>query len=451
MCLLPLATVGCFEDAPLEAGSDTGDLGSFTTRTEEPTGGDETAGATDGPTADATSAGDPDAVGGGSGDVTIGPTPCESDEECAALDDADLCNGIVRCLDGTCDVDATTIPFCPPPADPCFDNGCVPESGACYVVDTCACQPLGVALGCGTKTSFSPFDPGLTGVVEGYSCGDPAVGAGPEHVLLFTAQETETVLVEILSGEAAGVRVLADGEQGCEPDECVGSGDKGAAFAAIAGRTYAVVLEHEPGEASLVEIGMSCGVLAETDCDDGIDDDGNGLTDCDEAACLGVGDCPALKETECDDGVDEDKDGLTDCDDPSCSLISPCLEICQAGALGAYCGFNQGGTTGGGKTNASTYACDTGPAPDSPGKEVVHAFSVSEPTTVSLSLSSGAGAVLYVLADEGLGCTPVSCIDWGTSGVTFTAHVGVDYFFVIDSPSTTAALYDFDVDCVPQR
>lgn len=359
----------------------------------------------------------------------------------------------MRCLDGTCGVDATTIPFCPPPADTCFDNACVPQSGACYVVDVCACQPLAKTLACGTKLSFSPFDPGLTGVVDGYECGGPGIGDGPEHVVLFTAQKTETVLAELLEGDAAGIRVLADGEKGCEPESCVGSGEKGAAFAAIAGRTYAVVVEHEPGEASLVELGLSCGVLAETDCDDGIDDDGNGLTDCEEAACLGVDDCPAVKETECDDGVDEDKDGLTDCDDPSCSLVSPCLEVCQPGALGAYCGFNQGGTTGGGKTNATTYACAAGPgpAPDSPGKEVVHAFSVSKPTTVTLTISSGAGVVLYILADEGLGCTPVSCLDWSTTGVTFTAHVGVDYFFVIDSPTTTAALYDFEVGCVVQR
>ena len=44
-------------------------------------------------------------------------------------------------------------------------------------------------------------------------------------------------------------------------------------------------------------------------CDDGVDNDGDGDTDCADARCLGYAVCPEL----CDDGVDYDGNGDTDC------------------------------------------------------------------------------------------------------------------------------------------
>jgi hypothetical protein len=56
-------------------------------------------------------------------------------------------------------------------------------------------------------------------------------------------------------------------------------------------------------------------------CNDGIDDDGDGLTDCDDSDCVDEGSCD---ETDCTDGVDDDGDGLLDCDDPDCMADSSC-------------------------------------------------------------------------------------------------------------------------------
>ena len=52
----------------------------------------------------------------------------------------------------------------------------------------------------------------------------------------------------------------------------------------------------------------------ELDCDDGADDDADGLADCEDADC--VDDVACLEF--CDDGLDDDDDGLVDCDDPDC-------------------------------------------------------------------------------------------------------------------------------------
>lgn len=108
-------------------------------------------------------------------------------------------------------------------------------------------------------------------------------------------------------------------------------------------------------------VGGSCLELNETECSDGQDNDGDGLTDCadpdcdaqpcdaadagstcqrvssdagaqaDASACLG-------HETECGDGLDDDGDGLPDCLDPDC-LCRSCGGTNTCGPDGT-CGVN---------------------------------------------------------------------------------------------------------------
>jgi len=52
-------------------------------------------------------------------------------------------------------------------------------------------------------------------------------------------------------------------------------------------------------------------------CDSGIDENGDGLTDCEDPECEGH---PACAPVEiCDSGLDDDENGLTDCEDPECA------------------------------------------------------------------------------------------------------------------------------------
>ena len=57
-------------------------------------------------------------------------------------------------------------------------------------------------------------------------------------------------------------------------------------------------------------------------CQNGLDDDCDGLADCDDP------DCPPCNEASCSDGLDNDTDGRVDCLDPDCP---PCVEICGDG------------------------------------------------------------------------------------------------------------------------
>ena len=56
---------------------------------------------------------------------------CQDDAECALYDDQDLCTGTVRCIEGSCQVDPTTVVTCPLPGAPCITLYCAPETGLC--------------------------------------------------------------------------------------------------------------------------------------------------------------------------------------------------------------------------------------------------------------------------------------------------------------------------------
>ena len=100
-----------------------------------------------------------------------------------------------------------------------------------------------------------------------------------------------------------------------------------------------------------------CGTppATETVCDDGVDEDCDNYTDCDDSDCLGDPACPTCgdetcdpgedqcncpddcgtppsTETSCTDGVDNDCDTYTDCDDSDCDGDPACPDCLPKGA-----------------------------------------------------------------------------------------------------------------------
>jgi len=59
-------------------------------------------------------------------------------------------------------------------------------------------------------------------------------------------------------------------------------------------------------------------------CENGIDDDGDGLTDCQEPACSASPSCPRT-EHACGDQLDNDGNGTADCADPACAFACTSL------------------------------------------------------------------------------------------------------------------------------
>jgi hypothetical protein len=83
----------------------------------------------------------------------------------------------------------------------------------------------------------------------------------------------------------------------------------------------------------------------ESECSDGIDNDGDGFTDCLDSDCDGLagpcGVCEYGTELTCNDGCDNDGDGLADCDDSDCDGSPACSVcgngVCESGETPASC------------------------------------------------------------------------------------------------------------------
>jgi hypothetical protein len=60
-------------------------------------------------------------------------------------------------------------------------------------------------------------------------------------------------------------------------------------------------------------------------CNNGEDDDENGLIDCNDPACQANAECGVVEI--CSNGTDDDANGFMDCEDPAC-VGSP---MCPAG------------------------------------------------------------------------------------------------------------------------
>lgn len=74
------------------------------------------------------------------------------------------------------------------------------------------------------------------------------------------------------------------------------------------------------------------GTATEDVCDDGLDDDNDGLVDCDDPDCASDPVC-AMQPEACTGGVDEDGDGLIDCEDPDCFEDPVCYDVDDAADL----------------------------------------------------------------------------------------------------------------------
>jgi hypothetical protein len=68
----------------------------------------------------------------------------------------------------------------------------------------------------------------------------------------------------------------------------------------------------------------------ETNCGNNFDDDGDGWTDCADPDCAGATNCTPDSEGNCSDGIDNDGDGTTDCADPDCSNSAACTSASYA-------------------------------------------------------------------------------------------------------------------------
>ncbi|TNF31397.1 MAG: hypothetical protein EP329_12435 [Deltaproteobacteria bacterium] len=417
---------------------------------------------------------------------TVEVIPCLTVSDCvgiAAPDDK--CAGTIGCVDYQCVADPSTAVVCPDDGDACTAEACDPATGQCFSADICVCVPAGT-LSCGVPVNYTTGAAGETEVVDGYSCGGVgSTNTGPERVFSFSVPTAQRVRLTATAtaGSLGGVWVVPFSAGDCAADGCLaGSAGETVLLDAPGNTPLAVVVEHLFGGFP-VTLTAECGITTETRCNDGLDDDGDGLTDCADGNCTADPACVVTPTTEisCVNSVDDDKDGKTDCDDadcagyPACIVVTPenctdgvdndgdlladcadsdcasasvCLEPCiNINGLNAYCNFGQGIGNGGGYANMSHYYGCPG-APTSPAKEVIYPFLAQGTGLVTVTIAwSGVNVLhLYVLEDKGQGCGGSGCIGHDAHSVTFSAIAGKQYFIVIDGQNNNG-VFNLHIDC----
>jgi hypothetical protein len=175
----------------------------------------------------------------------------------------------------------------------------------------------------------------------------------------------------------------------------------------------------DPNESSDQDSGIDVGCEeSESNCANGIDDDCDGDTDCDDCDCVNVwGGCGATDPSEvigCHDGVDDDMDLLVDCDDPDCDVSSfcggaPCPEV----SLGSQFPVSFSGDT---RTSSND---EDGSCGDDGGSDISHEWTAPFGGTFTIdTFGSGFNTLLYV-RDGGCDGAELGCND-NTSGTGYS-------------------------------
>jgi hypothetical protein len=248
--------------------------------------------------------------------------PCTSDctviddYQCGPNGDVEICAQVGGCTMWTLDTDCVSPQICDDSADPPI----------CRVIppgETCT-NPLVITV----PETVSGTDFQGTHVDSyswtGANCPTSAVG-GQDLIMAVYLTNGQTIVVTELGDMSAQIRMLdtCDATADClASDEASTTTPATFNFTATADATYYIVLEAMYPTSSFT--GYELHVLnPESDCGNNVDDDLNGLTDCDDPSCFGNATYCAT-ETNCTDGQDNDADGDVDCADSDCDSAAAC-------------------------------------------------------------------------------------------------------------------------------
>jgi subtilisin-like proprotein convertase family protein len=242
-----------------------------------------------------------------------------ADTRCAGSAVETCAVGSSGCLQWVPGTDCATLD----PVNDCVDNGNV---AACVVHQgdgTCA-DPL-VMTGLAFTLAGNDFTADFANNLDliDASCTDNNTGT-PDAVVAVDLYAHETLLVRELGGLNA---VLALQETCGSTEACVVSEDfeetTGYRYtASVDGRVY-VLVEAYYADPALADYDIRLNIAPPEDCDNLVDDDVDGSTDCDDSDCFGQVGCTV--ELNCGDGADNDSDGFADCDDSDCTASPACV------------------------------------------------------------------------------------------------------------------------------
>jgi len=225
----------------------------------------------------------------------------------------------------------------------CLDPECAMHPN-CLGPDACV---QAQTIDCGAQINGTTV--GAAAQFLSYSCLSNATEDGPEVAYEITtpAGTSVTVTLNITgSGDLDLFLLPDDGGVSCSTSGCLmgswnaDTSPESLSFVVPAGGAFLVVDTWET--ASPFTLNLSCGgstQIPDEDCTNLIDDNGDGLVDCDDVDCAMDEAClpNKLDVEQCANGLDDDGDGATDCQDPDCATNADCLpqgpgpEICGNG------------------------------------------------------------------------------------------------------------------------
>ncbi|MHC4838714.1 MAG: S8 family serine peptidase, partial [Planctomycetota bacterium] len=230
-------------------------------------------------------------------------------------------------------------PFCVDAA--CCNAVCLYDPTCCQVAWDARCADVALALCdglCGTPTQEicnngldDDYDT-LTDCEDPDCEGEPNCGPGPGEICANGVDDDGDGLVDCDDPECAGFPQCEEGQCG-DPDAgdcCEANNTPHCTDAACCDTVCAVdpfCCDSAWDDLCASQAVDLCNGLCEPpvpeDCRNGVDDDGDGLVDCDDPDCADDTACPPSTE-DCTNGVDDDGDGLVDCEDPDCGKDPAC-------------------------------------------------------------------------------------------------------------------------------
>ncbi len=303
----------------------------------------------------------------------------------------------------------------------CADSDCL-YTEACS--DGCDPWLFPFEVGCGFEEDYFNYGFSSTDNADSYACTEDVLD-GPEYVYNFVAPYDGEITVTLTdeSAETDLVVVEAGDDESCLTVNCLEHDYAQVTFTAEAGKLYYVIVDGYQGAEGSYHIAFACQPATEMDCTDGLDDD---------------------------------QDGLVDCADGDCFPGAQCQDACQPDTV-EYAMLSCGSTDSwssdgaGSADKVDAYSCNSY---NYEGSEYTYTLTVDGPETVTVALDNevdDAGEPveldLLVLADDGLGCNPASCIAYGLTKVTFEAEADMTYYVVVDGYNGAEGNYDLAVTC----
>jgi hypothetical protein len=358
-------------------------------------------------------------------DCTASPACAPRTENCrnGIDDDGD---GATDCDDADCTGSADCVPSYEDCANGADDDG----DGRTDCDDTadCAAAP-GCAPVCNdTLDAFEPNDD--------IGSATPAASVAPTDTLYSVAGDADVFALDACVGGILTIDVSFLHAAGDIDIELLAADGNRLASAASADDDESLVWTGDRRGTVYLRVGMygSAGcntyrlataledagcIWTEPDCANGIDDDGDGLTDCADAA-----DCSAdtycLPETDCANGVDDDGDGLTDCLDPGCRATPQCTATGNDTCAAPFVLPDDPNGTWFGDTSA--LAGDYRGTCAGDGREAVFQFTVTTAGELTADTEGSAfDSVLYVRSGDCATGTQLACNDDVSRGIVWSS------------------------------